>query len=271
MNEDDWLIREHAPIAEIWADSKTDGLQFRGITTITINPCVSDGCARNATTNGINTTNQCEGRNQAEAPKIRSTLFTAASRSCARTSALRDTEKAWKESEADFFSRLSVCSKKSNRHSCSLKTCPVSAPVAENEWGKNWPRQGMIVDGKLFPLRKLERPLSENGGSCWPRPLATDASKGGPNANDHGVPKLSAIAARWARLRALDWKDGMTRSPYGQHSDAIGIQARKTGHLGYLSPRFHVAMMGYDSEWTALGDLETLWFLSKRGRLLKDY
>lgn len=86
----------------------------------------------------------------------------------ARTSVLQAMEQAWQASEADYFSRYCGSSAKSSRRSSSLKMSRPLGPVAANEWGKNWPASGMIVDGACYPLSTWERRTKETAGSFWP-------------------------------------------------------------------------------------------------------
>ena len=74
----------------------------------------------------------------------------------ARTSALQDMEKAWKESEADYFSRSFAWPKKSSPNSYSWKTCQQLPFVGDCESLEKLPKWGMIVDGALYPLRRSE-------------------------------------------------------------------------------------------------------------------
>lgn len=96
------------------------------------------------------------------------TSFTAASP--ARISLLRDLEKVWKRSGRAFSSRSCGWPKKSDQNSFSLKTSRRSVSEAWRLLGMNWPQQGLIVAGRLYPLLKLERHTSESGGSFWLTP-----------------------------------------------------------------------------------------------------
>jgi hypothetical protein len=172
-------------------------------------------------------------------------------------------------------------------------------------FSEKFPRWGMTVDGLLFQPKKLEPRSSEKDSSLWPRPvaaetgtwinrslsagakdrpslgaiaktwrwprpLASDAEKGGPNSVSYGEPKMAAIAARWARPTARDWKGQESPERHGQHSPSIDIQAQEIGHKGYLSPHFHAAMMGYSTDHTQLDAAGMAWFLSRQKKHLKD-
>src|SRR5688572_721905 len=68
----------------------------------------------------------------------------------ARISVLQDLEKAWQESEADYFLRLCAWPKKSSPNSYSLKTCQQSQQEEDFKSLKKLPRWGMIVAGVLY-------------------------------------------------------------------------------------------------------------------------
>lgn len=98
---------------------------------------------------------------------------TAASR--ARILAVQEMERAWKETVVAFFLRWSGWSVKLIPDSSSSKMSQLSAYVAGNALGRNWPQEGMIVDGELFPLEKLAPLTLGKDGFCSPTPTATDA------------------------------------------------------------------------------------------------
>ena len=41
-------------------------------------------------------------------------------------------------------------------------------------WLESWPKQGMTLNGELYPLPMLERHTSETGGGSWPTPTGSD-------------------------------------------------------------------------------------------------
>lgn len=90
--------------------------------------------------------------------------------SLAKTSVAQDLEKAWKESEADYFLRSCAWPKKSSPRTYSLKTCQQSQAEGGFKSLEKLPKWGMIVDGVLYPLQALERYTVENDGSCWLTP-----------------------------------------------------------------------------------------------------
>lgn len=103
----------------------------------------------------------------------KSTLFMEASH--AKTLVLQAMEKAWQESEADYFSRSLDLSKILNLPSYSLKMYPLSELVDLMQSLKKLPMQGMIVGGQIYPLRKLERHIKEIDGGYWATPNTMDS------------------------------------------------------------------------------------------------
>jgi len=87
---------------------------------------------------------------------------------------LQDAKKAWKESEAVFFSKYYELSMKSKLPSYSLKMSQTLGLKEQNEFAKSWPKEGMIVDGVCYPLQMWERGIKGNGGSYWATPNTMD-------------------------------------------------------------------------------------------------
>jgi hypothetical protein len=98
----------------------------------------------------------------------------------ARTSVARDVAQAWRESEADFFSRSCAWPTKSSPRCYSLRTSPRLGRAVRTWLARNWPAEGMILDGWLYPLRKSALPICETDGSLLlPTPTASDFGTGG--------------------------------------------------------------------------------------------
>ena len=93
------------------------------------------------------------------------TSFTAAFP--ARISALQDMEKAWQESEADYFTRSFVYFGKQDQNFSFWKTYQQSLGVEELKSLKKLPKWGLIVDGALYQLHPLEHCTDAKGGSYW--------------------------------------------------------------------------------------------------------
>ena len=131
----------------------------------------------------------------------------------ARTSQLQAMEKAWKESEADYFSRSCAWPKKSSPNSYFLKTCQPSQAEADFRSLEKLPRWGMIVDGVLYPLQALERVTREIVGSYWPTPKARDGKAAGMQSeskrDNPSLPyRIWVITGRKMNLPWLEWLMG---------------------------------------------------------------
>lgn len=92
----------------------------------------------------------------------------------ARTSVLQDMERAWQESEADYFGRSCAFPKKSSPRSYSLKMSQLSLPGVGSQSLDRLPKWGMIVDGVLYPLQALERYTVAKDGFFWATPNTMD-------------------------------------------------------------------------------------------------
>lgn len=154
----------------------------------------------------------------------------------ARISVLQDMEKAWKESEAAYFSRSCAFPKKSNPSSYFLKTCQPSQQEADFKSLERLPKWGMIVGGVLYPLQALERYTGEKGFSYWLTPstmehLPVREGQALENALYRGKNRISkrkvsgrlneqvAYPHMWPTPAARDWKDT---------GDEPSAQARKS-------------------------------------------
>jgi hypothetical protein len=219
----------------------------------------------------------------------------------ARTLALREMEKVWQESEADFFSKSCAWPKKQSPRSFSLKTSPQSEHVDFQQCSTNLPKQGMIVDMVFYPLTTWERRTEGNDGFCWQSPVADDCvNRASGKYNSRGEPKLSAQVKLWPTPRASDaeknqrtlfgiqkelerkgssqdlisavkWTtptaddSGHRKKPYAQGGTALSTQVG-----GQLNPTWVEWLMNYPTGWTELSALGTQWCPPKRKKLSKD-
>lgn len=125
-------------------------------------------------------------------------LISSTADSHAKTLALlTQMEKAWQESEADYFQKSCDSQMSLNLPSCSSKTSPILEIEAWIQSLKKLPLEGMIVDGVYYPLPKLERHTLEKDGGYWATPTATEygSNQGGSQGRVGKVrPSLSTIA-----------------------------------------------------------------------------
>lgn len=94
-----------------------------------------------------------------------------------KTSASQELEEAWKESEADYFSRSCAWPKKSSPSFYSLKMLIKFCQEDANQLFIRLPKSGMIVDMIFFPLESLST-KTEKDGFVLPNLTASDGSKG---------------------------------------------------------------------------------------------
>lgn len=140
----------------------------------------------------------------------------------ARISVLQELERAWKESEADYFLRSCAWPKKRDPSSYSLKTCQPSQGEAVFASLAKLPRWGMIADGVLYPLQALEPYIDARGGSCWLTPSTMEhlPVRGNSTSRRKVSGRLNeqvAYPEMWPTPNQRDWKDtakqGNRKSP----------------------------------------------------------
>lgn len=219
-----------------------------------------------------------------------------------KISVLQDLEKAWLESEADYFSRSLDCVAKLSQDLSFWKTCQPSLFEEEQKWSDKLPRWGMIVDGALYPLRPLEPSTKEKDGSFWPTPQAR-AQTDTPAERKRNTPCLETQVKLYATPTAQDWKK---RGPNSHHqglweqirfATPTASQANKPirnpspsrmdgthgedlqDSIGRLNPesigkklclRWVSLLMGYQTKWTDLEPSVMQWYLSKSKKRLKS-
>ena len=192
------------------------------------------------------------------------TSFLAASP--VKISALQELEKAWKESEADFFLRSCAFPKKSSPSSYSLKTSQQSQAEADFESLEKLPKWGMIVDGVLYPLQALERHTVAKDGSYLPTPRAK-IGKDCPSERKRNDPSWESLVAmihekKLPTPQACDATKGPAKEyiPNGKQSsmrNLVTLAARFSTTGKILNPQFVEWLMGYPIGYTELEPLET--------------
>ncbi len=165
-----------------------------------------------------------------ERGKLELTLTSSAagSHSHVKTSVLQDLEKAWVESEVDFSSRSCGWPKKSSQSSFSLRTSPQLELGGSSMWPKGLPVPAMIVDGILYPLRKLARLTKELDGSALPTPTAQSygTNKGGAaGRKGKARPSLETMAKSglWPTPRASANENRQTKPTPSQLAGKHGM------------------------------------------------
>lgn len=144
----------------------------------------------------------------------------------ARTSALQALEKAWKESEAVFSSRLSAWSKKSHPDSSFWKTSQPSELEAFLKSSMPLQKSGMIVDGLVYLPQALEHHISANDGFFWPTPTVC-----GNYQNKGNMIGIATAVRMWPtpttqeveHPNAILTKTGRRMSKNGKTSHSLGL------------------------------------------------
>src|SRR3990167_726335 len=168
-----------------------------------------------------------------------------------RISALRELEKAWKESAADYFTRSSDLLMKYDRSSSSWKMSLLFGQEAPTRLSENWPACGMMLGGSLYRLAMLGRTTNGKDGGFWPTPCG--ANNGGKN----GKTKLKRML--WRTPLGMD----VEKSGHGNllHQVKYWPTPRLAAEVGgQLNPTWVEWLMGYPTEWTKLNVLAMRWF-----------
>jgi len=171
----------------------------------------------------------------------------AGSRDYARTSVLQGLEKAWQESEADYFTRSCAWPKKSNQLLFSLKTQKGSCITEGLKSSKVLPPSGMQQDGLLRTVKRLVHHKIGKDGFVWPTVIASQAAKPirAPSPScvkkEHGYNLQDKIGERYPEL--------------------IGKK---------INPLFLEWIMGFPLNWTELSPWAIPYVSSKSKKRLKS-
>ena len=154
-----------------------------------------------------------------------------------KISRLQELKRAWNESEAVFFSKFYESSMKRKLPSYSLKTSQTLGQKEQSEFVKNWPKEGMIVGGVIYPLQMWERGIKEKDGSYWATPSAQEAGemdwmKGckpnqrayNPKTGKHTQMTLNRAVKYWPTPQAWD----SARGPAKQYDPKSKKQVERT-------------------------------------------
>lgn len=185
----------------------------------------------------------------------------------AKILALQAMERAWTESEADYFSRSLDCVAKL---SLDLSSWRMFRPLLQEEapeWSEKLPRWGMIVAGVLYPLRPLEHCIDAKGGSYWLTPstmehLPVRTGEALENALYRGDKEKKSKRKVSGRLNEQVAYSEMWPTP---DANARGARINQNGHhytlqdavgSGKLNPQWVAWLMGYQTEWLDCEHLE---------------
>lgn len=145
-----------------------------------------------------------------------------------KTLALQDAERAWKESEAAYFSRSQGSLARYDPPSCSWRTYQQSLFEAQSELLESFAAYGMTVDGEFYPLQTWARITDEIDGGYWRTP---DTGAGGTSGLlKEGKTHRKSGAAITVRL--VDQVNNPRMWPTPRANDA-----EKRGNFDLLNPR----------------------------------
>lgn len=193
----------------------------------------------------------------------------------ARTSVSQDMARAWRESEADYFSRSPGSLASYDRDSCSWRTFQRLLFEDQSELLANFAGWGMTVAGVFYPLQMWARITDAKDGGSWRGPRV-----GGQEAYYTRAKRKGHKIAMSYLESAVDYHESKKLFPTPTAQDAKNNGApsqmqRNTKPLnaeigGSLNPTWVEWLMGYPSEWTVLKDWATQWYRPKRAKRLKD-
>lgn len=200
---------------------------------------------------------------------LKSTLFLEASP--ARILALQVAERAWRESEAVYSTKLSDSQKKLEHRLCSSKTSQQLELADFWRSSEYLPKWGMTVGGRVYLPQALEPRTKEKDGSYWPTPATRDWKDTG--ATSESKRKSPSLASMWKLGKLL--VPTLTVSQKGYDNQANGTKTLSLCGLwrattGTTMPSsFCEWIMGYDIGHTKLNVLGIAWFHNKQEKRLK--
>lgn len=149
----------------------------------------------------------------------------------ARTLALQEMERAWRETEADLSLIYCVSSVRRDHNSSSWKTSQRSLIEDMETFSGPWQTWGTMQDGHVFQQARLEPFILENDGTYLPTPTACDYGKNVGRKSD-------------------------SLTPSGPDRWSLTVRARRgelTGHpKGALNPEWIEQAMGCPIGWTVI-------------------
>lgn len=177
--------------------------------------------------------------------KVRSISSAAAFR--VRTSASQEMVAVWKESRVDFSSRSLGLPMHFDLPTYSWRTSQLLLFGGWSVFSESFPQEGMIADGRCYPLARLVPITEETVGGVWPTPTKRD------------------------------WKDGSKKSCQNVPSNRLlGREVHQHPMTEYcqdggkLNPRWVEWLMGYHGGFTELSALGMQWFRPKQNKPLKN-
>lgn len=195
----------------------------------------------------------CErGHNQTQSESMSS-----AEGSRARTSVRLAIGKGSTESEVVCFSILPESFASFDRQSWSWRTRQRLLGMDLEEFSVSFPQAGLMLSGRCYRRRHLERRTKGRGRSLLPTPKASDGERGGRGdlltvLRGYQTRHAGTLPTPLTRNRTQD-----ATSRTGAKSLAVMLSSLAGGRVGQTNPRFLEWMMGFPIGWTELDASET--------------
>ncbi len=179
----------------------------------------------------------------------------------AKTSALRDWERAWLASAAGYGGTTGELLARLSPDLLSWKTSQRCLVEGWETFSETWPRSGTMQNGTAYQLPPLVPLIEETGLGLLPTPAARDWK---------GSVSGETLRARTSMTRGVSLEEHLLRqmlpTPSAGNSHSAGrldewggmnpFRGTDIGKL-HLNPSFVEEIMGFPTEWTALDRLET--------------
>lgn len=195
-------------------------------------------------------------------------LISSTAVSRARILALLEAERAWKESEADFFLKSQDLLVQYDQNSFSWKTSQLLLSEDFQKSLESFPSWGMTLGGRLFQPKKLEPVIYEDDGLCLPTPMASRCGyqSQGNGEKRYMIPELWKMGKIPTPL-AREGKSYGSKSDMKRKSPSVSIYWKAT--TGTTMPvSFIEWIMGYRFGATVLEDWAMQWFRNKQEKHL---
>lgn len=169
-----------------------------------------------------------------------------------RTYRLQDKDMESKASVADYGKNLSGWYAKYDLGTCSWKTAQCSLIEGSESFSETWPKSGLMLNGKCYPLPTVAHGTKDKESGLWPT-LTVHGNYNRKWASKTSGDGLASAITKMPTLVARDY-----RSPGRSRMERTG---GKQGEClpqivgGPLNPEWCEWYMGFPSGWTELGPL----------------
>jgi len=119
---------------------------------------------------------------------------------------------------------------------------------------QNWPRQGLMLNGAVYPQQEWERPTSAGGSSLWPTPTVSPTRPCEGNVRLLRAKVLVGDIPESEAMAMLNGKSPLEAQGKLPAADQAPSQDR---HIGSLNPEWVEWLQGFPIGWTDLEPSET--------------